>query len=81
MFLLQAVSLCIHIELRRIGLYVTYLDGRRGTQTPVVVKVEADQTKDGKVEEDVPAWDEAAVAVECVAEVPGWCDVRARTVP
>ncbi|KAJ8112196.1 hypothetical protein OPT61_g5387 [Boeremia exigua] len=39
------------------------------------VEVEADQTEDREVEEDVPAGDQSAVAVERVAEVAGWEEV------
>lgn len=53
----------------------TYLEWTAGTgvETPVVVKVETDQTQYREVEQNVPTRYEAAIAVKSVAEVSGWC--------
>lgn len=52
---------------------MAYFEGRAGrrVERPVVIQVETYEAEDGEVEEDFPAGDEAAVAVECVAEVSG----------
>ena len=55
------------------GVWVTYLEGVGGfgVLAPVAVHVEAYDAKDGEVEEDFPAGDEASEAIERVSKVCG----------
>jgi hypothetical protein len=51
-----------------------YFDRTAGlrVETPIVVEVEAYESQDSEVEEDLPSGNESTIAVECVAEVGCW---------
>ncbi|KAG9527126.1 hypothetical protein KCV07_g141, partial [Aureobasidium melanogenum] len=43
---------------------MTYLNRRRSTQTPIVIKVETDQTEHSNIEKNLPARQNSAIAID-----------------